>query len=170
MQIFSHLGNFECLVCSIKPYFKNVVLTLSFTLQTVCSTLFHLLHLLWVCAIPSQTFNLLFLSTWFIKCFCSSFNELFYTGATLYWIPFFYSHYDTLFFVAYRWSHRFDFKVVLYTKGSTIYEPTSQYGDLNILWKCLYRSTFFYIIIAQWSRALVLWTKDPEFKSVGGFC
>ena len=24
-------------------------------------------------------------------------------------------------------------KVALYTKGSTIYEPTSQYGDLNIL-------------------------------------
>ena len=23
--------------------------------------------------------------------------------------------------------------VALYTKGSTIYEPTSQYGDLNIL-------------------------------------
>ena len=44
-------------------------------------------------------------------------------------------------------------KVALYTKGSTIYEHTSQYGDLNILWKCLYRSTFLYIIIAQWSRA-----------------
>ena len=25
------------------------------------------------------------------------------------------------------------FKVALYTKGSTIYETTSQYGDLNIL-------------------------------------
>ena len=28
------------------------------------------------------------------------------------------------------------FKVALYTKGSTIYKPTSQYGDLNTLWKC----------------------------------
>ena len=26
-----------------------------------------------------------------------------------------------------------DLKVALYTKGSTIHEPTSQYGDLNIL-------------------------------------
>ena len=25
------------------------------------------------------------------------------------------------------------FKMALYTKGSTIYYPTSQYGDLNIL-------------------------------------
>ena len=40
-----------------------------------------------------------------------------------------------------------------------------QHGDLNILWNCLYRSTFFYIIIAQWSRALVMWTAGPEFKS-----
>ena len=62
------------------------------------------------------------------------------------------------------------FKVALYTKSSTIYEPTSQYGDLNILWNCLYRSTFLYIIIAQWSRALVLWTAHPEFKSAGDFC
>ena len=46
----------------------------------------------------------------------------------------------------------------------------SQYGDLNILWNCLYRWTFLYIIIAQWSRALVLWIADPEFKSAGDFC
>ena len=61
-------------------------------------------------------------------------------------------------------------KVALYTTGSQIYYPTSQYGDLNILWNCLYRSTFFYIIIAQWSRALDLRTADPEFKSDWDFC
>ena len=43
-------------------------------------------------------------------------------------------------------------------------------NELNIQWNCLYWSTFLYIIIAQWSRALVLWTADPEFKSAGDFC
>ena len=62
------------------------------------------------------------------------------------------------------------FKVALYTWGSKIYLPTSQYGDLNILWNCFYWKTFLYIIIAQWSWALVLWTADPEFKSVSDFC
>ena len=56
------------------------------------------------------------------------------------------------------------FKVALYTKGSTISEPTSQYDDLNILWNCFYRSTFLYIIMAQWCRAWVLWTAHSEFK------
>ena len=62
------------------------------------------------------------------------------------------------------------FKVALYTKGSTIYKPTSQYGDLDILWNCLYRLTVLYIVISQLSRALVLWTTDLEFKSTGDFC
>ena len=52
----------------------------------------------------------------------------------------------------------------LYTKGSTLYEATSQYGDLNILWICSYRSTLFYVIIAQWSMALVLWAAYSEFN------
>ena len=53
-------------------------------------------------------------------------------------------------------------KVALYTKGSTIYKPMSQYGDWNILWNC--------IIMTQWSWALVLWTTCPEFKSAWDFC
>ena len=27
-----------------------------------------------------------------------------------------------------------------------------------------------YIIIAEWSKALVLWTADSEFKPAGEFC
>ena len=62
--------------------------------------------------------------------------------------------------------------MALHTKGSTIYEPTSQYGDLNILWKCLYRSTFLYIIIAQCSCRSVAklsglrhWSCEPQIQS-----
>ena len=60
-------------------------------------------------------------------------------------------------------------KVALHTKGFTFYEPTSQYSDTNILWNCLYWSTWLYIIIAQWSKAMVLRTADPEFKENGCF-
>ena len=49
--------------------------------------------------------------------------------------------------------------MALYTEGSTIYKPTSQYGDLNILWNCLYRSTFLYIIIA------LHWSYEPQIPS-----
>ena len=62
------------------------------------------------------------------------------------------------------------FKVALYTKGSTIHLPTWQFGDLKFLWNCLYRQTFLYIVIAQWSRALVLWSAHHEFKSAGHLC
>ena len=57
------------------------------------------------------------------------------------------------------------FELALYSKGSYV-----TIWRLNILWNCLYRSTFFYNIIAQWSRALVLWTAHPEFKSDADFC
>ena len=46
-------------------------------------------------------------------------------------------------------------KVALYTKVSTMYEPTSQYGH-QIFCEIAYQSNFLYIIIAQWSKALVL--------------
>ena len=62
----------------------------------------------------------------------------------------------------------FYFKVTYYTKGYTVYETTSQYG--NILSNCLYQSSWLSIIIAPWSKALVLWTTDPEFKSTRIFC
>ena len=68
------------------------------------------------------------------------------------------------------WNKHNRIKVALYTKGSTFYELTSKHGILNILWKCLYWLTFLYIIIAQWSQALVLWTADPEFRSSKDFC
>ena len=56
--------------------------------------------------------------------------------------------------------------VALYTKGSICFQ-LSQYGDLNILRTCLYRATVLCIIIAQWSKALILWAADSEFKSAG---
>ena len=43
-------------------------------------------------------------------------------------------------------------KVALFFKGFTINEPTSKYGDLNILENFLNRSTLLFIIIAQWSK------------------
>ena len=39
-----------------------------------------------------------------------------------------------------------------YSEVSTFHEPTSQHGDLNILWNW----NCFYIIIAQCNKALVL--------------
>ena len=61
------------------------------------------------------------------------------------------------------------FKVALYTKGSTFNEAMSQYDVLNILWNSFQLSTWLYIIIAQWSKALVLWSTDHEFNSAEDF-
>ena len=59
------------------------------------------------------------------------------------------------------------FKLVFEVEVSTFYEPTSQYDDLNILLKCLFLLDWSYIIIAQWSKALVCRTTDPEILSTG---
>ena len=64
----------------------------------------------------------------------------------------------------YKLQLKFLIKVALHTKRSTFHESSLQYGDLNILWNCLYRSNWFYFDIAQWFKALVLWTIDPEFN------
>ena len=46
-------------------------------------------------------------------------------------------------------------EVAFDTKGPIFYEPTSQYGDLNILRNCFYSKHLSYISVAQWSKALV---------------
>ena len=54
------------------------------------------------------------------------------------------------------------FKVALYTKGSTIYETTSQYGDLNILWNCFYRST---LLCIKWLSGIGHGSYEPHILS-----
>ena len=49
--------------------------------------------------------------------------------------------------------------MALYTKGSTLFEPTSQYGVLNILWNSFYLWTWLYILKALWFKALVFWVQ-----------
>ena len=46
------------------------------------------------------------------------------------------------------------FKVAHYTKHSTFYEPTSQYGNLNILWNSFYQKSWSHVIIMPWSKAV----------------
>ena len=70
-------------------------------------------------------------------------------------------------YICQGWSTKL--KVAPYTKGFTFYKPTSRYGDLNILWKYFYLSTWLYIIIHQWSKALVLWTADPSLNPLQTF-
>ena len=56
-----------------------------------------------------------------------------------------------------RWNgtiHTHRLREYIFEGGSFYQKPTSQYGDLNILWKCFHRSYWLYISIAQWSKAL----------------
>ena len=63
----------------------------------------------------------------------------------------------------------FDCKVAHYTRDSTFFMSLRH----NMAFTGRYfvkLSDWLYIIKAQWSKALVLWTTDPEFKSAGDFC
>ena len=55
--------------------------------------------------------------------------------------------------------------MALYTRGSTLYEPTSQYGDLNILWNSLDRSRLSCTLISSLFSGLRHWSCVTQIPS-----